>query len=100
MSALGQKQTMTPVGVMSALPPKADIETRPRLRVAFGALRRFGVDRLRPCSLPLHQNGVSLLSPRSGQGIVAGQINRLEVVRRGLQATNLVRMENVRRKLL
>ena len=32
--------------------------------------------------------------------IVAGQINRLEVVRRGLQATNLVRMENVRRKLL
>jgi len=25
MSALGQKQTLTPVRVMSALPPKADI---------------------------------------------------------------------------
>ena len=30
MSALGQKQTFTPVNLMSALPPKADIGTRPR----------------------------------------------------------------------
>jgi hypothetical protein len=26
MSALGQKQTLTPVNLMSALPPKADID--------------------------------------------------------------------------
>ena len=30
MSALGQKQTQEPVSAMSALPPKADIETQPR----------------------------------------------------------------------
>jgi hypothetical protein len=30
MSALGQKQTSTHVHVMSALPPKADIETQSR----------------------------------------------------------------------
>jgi hypothetical protein len=30
MSALGQKQTLVPVRVMSALPPKADIETQSR----------------------------------------------------------------------
>src|SRR5215471_170719 len=30
MSALGQKQTFTYLGPMSALPPKADIETQPR----------------------------------------------------------------------
>src|SRR6516165_12799625 len=30
MSALGQKQTSAHVGVMSALPPKADIGTQPR----------------------------------------------------------------------
>src|SRR6516165_3075362 len=30
MSALGQKQTLADVGVMSALPPKADIGTRSR----------------------------------------------------------------------
>ena len=30
MSALGQKQTLAHLRVMSALPPKADIETQPR----------------------------------------------------------------------
>ena len=30
MSALGQKQTLGKVRLMSALPPKADIETQPR----------------------------------------------------------------------
>jgi hypothetical protein len=30
MSALGQKQTSEDVKAMSALPPKADIETQPR----------------------------------------------------------------------
>jgi len=30
MSALGQKRTLVGVCIMSALPPKADIETQPR----------------------------------------------------------------------
>jgi len=57
----------------------------PRLRFAFDALRRFNAAALPRRALPLHWNGVSLPPPGSGQGIVAGQINSLEVVRRGLR---------------
>jgi hypothetical protein len=53
----------------------------PRLRVALGALRRFGVDRLRCRALtgwlPALERRL-IASPRFGQGIVAGQANTLE----------------------
>jgi len=40
MSALGQKQTFAPQKVMSALPPKADIQERER-HVCLGGKRTF-----------------------------------------------------------
>src|SRR6516164_2089158 len=57
----------------------------PRLRFAFDALRRFNAAALPRRALPLHWNGASSPPPGSGQGIVAGQINSLEMGRRGLR---------------
>src|SRR5215467_11765530 len=51
----------------------------PRLRVAFGALRCFAVDRLRPCSLPPAPERRFIALPNVRTGIVAGQISALEV---------------------
>jgi len=61
----------------------------PRLRVTFSALRRFSVAGLRRralIGLPPALDRRFIASPRSGQGIVAGQINKLEVANRGLRA--------------
>jgi hypothetical protein len=45
MSALGQKQTLAHIGLMSALPPKADID-RARPDVRFGSKADIARDQL------------------------------------------------------
>ena len=51
----------------------------PQLRLAFGALRRFGVDRFRRRGFsPPALERCLIAFPRFGQGIVAGQITRFQ----------------------
>src|SRR6516225_10335227 len=60
----------------------------PRSRLSFGALRRVGRAALRPRALtrpPPPPERRFIASPRLRQGIVAGQINELEVGRRDFE---------------
>ena len=47
MSALGQKQTLGKVRLMSALPPKADIRTQPRIAFCWAG-KLIDIDRGSP----------------------------------------------------
>ena len=79
MSALGQKQTLADVRVMSALPPKADIGTQPRdvrfvpkADIARCAAAKSGIER------------------NEGREVHKGQCGRARLAQALLKAQNLL----------